>query len=78
MIPTYSDERYELEMSFSRGLYTGWFRGIHNQELAHGRFGTKRGVYIGHVARVLSDGVTAVISAPIKKALNDYLCLHNK
>ena len=60
------DERYELEMSFSRGLYTGWFRGIHNQELAHGRFGTKRGVYLGHVARVLSDGVTAVISAPIK------------
>jgi putative protease len=24
-------EQYELEMSFSRGLYTGWFRGINNQ-----------------------------------------------
>ena len=32
--------RYELEMSFSRGLYPGWFRGINNQELAHARFGT--------------------------------------
>ena len=38
---------YDLEMGFSRGLYTGWFRGIQNQELAHARFGTKRGVYLG-------------------------------
>jgi len=35
---------YELEMAFSRGLYTGWFRGINNQELVHARFGKKRGV----------------------------------
>src|SRR5439155_459733 len=27
--------RYDLEMAFSRGLYTGWFRGINNQKLAH-------------------------------------------
>ncbi len=44
--------RYELEMSFSRGLYTGWFRGNDNQTLAHGRFGTKRGVFLGEVLRV--------------------------
>ncbi len=43
---------YELEMSFSRGLYTGWFRGNDNQTLAHGRFGTKRGVFLGEVIRV--------------------------
>src|SRR6266436_2770736 len=24
---------YEMEMAFSRGLYSGWFRGINNQEL---------------------------------------------
>jgi putative protease len=36
-------------MAFSRGLYTGWFRGIDNQKLAHGRFGTKRGVFLGEV-----------------------------
>jgi U32 family peptidase len=46
------EERYELEMSFSRGLYTGWFRGIHNQELVHARFGKKRGVYLGKVTNV--------------------------
>src|SRR5690606_27595979 len=45
------DHRYELEMSFSRGLYTGWLNGIHNQELAHGRFGKKRGVHIGQIEK---------------------------
>lgn len=58
--------RYELEMSFSRGLYTGWFNGIHNQELAHGRFGTKRGVYLGEVVRVASERVWLAPIAPIK------------
>jgi len=28
-----ADERYRLEMAFSRGLYTGWFEGIDNQAL---------------------------------------------
>src|SRR5947208_635466 len=28
---------YEMEMAFSRGLSTGWFRGINNQELVHAR-----------------------------------------
>ncbi|MBX3750510.1 MAG: U32 family peptidase [Opitutaceae bacterium] len=62
--------RYELEMSFSRGLYTGWFRGIDNQTLAHGRFGTKRGVYLGEVARVSGTGrglgVHLRLAAPVK------------
>ncbi len=51
-------ERYELEMSFSRGLYTGWFKGINNQELVHGRFGKKRGVYLGEVVRVRGERIT--------------------
>ncbi|NET48435.1 MAG: U32 family peptidase [Merismopedia sp. SIO2A8] len=45
-------DRYQLEMAFSRGLYTGWFKGINNQELVHGRFGKKRGVYLGTVTHV--------------------------
>jgi U32 family peptidase len=49
----YSPEQsYELQMSFSRGLQTGWFRGINNQELVHARFGKKRGVLIGQVENV--------------------------
>ena len=58
--------KYELNMAFSRGLYTGWFRGINNQELAHGRFGTKRGVFLGQVARVGADHVALKLAAPAK------------
>ena len=58
--------RYNLEMAFSRGLYTGWFRGINNQELVHARFGKKRGVYLGEVTRVGNDQVTVRLQAPVK------------
>lgn len=67
-MPDFSERgaRYELEMSFSRGLYTGWFRGINNQELAHGRFGTKRGVFLGEIIRVSGETVQLTPQAPIK------------
>ena len=58
--------KYELSMTFSRGLYTGWFNGINNQELAHGRFGTKRGVFLGDIARVGSDHVILKLVSPLK------------
>ncbi len=57
---------YELQMAFSRGLYTGWFRGIQNQELAHARFGTKRGVFLGEVAHVGHETVSLRLAAPLK------------
>jgi putative protease len=57
---------YDLEMGFSRGLYTGWFRGIQNQELAHARFGTKRGVYLGQVKWVGPDSVSLQLIGPAK------------
>ena len=59
-------ERYELEMSFSRGLHTGWLRGIDNQQLVHARFGKKRGVYLGRVRRVRGDRVFVDLEAPVK------------
>jgi U32 family peptidase len=62
--PAPSEERYHLQMAFSRGLYTGWFRGINNQELAHARFGTKRGVFLGEVAEVSRESVTLQLAAP--------------
>ncbi len=58
--------RYDLEMGFSRGLYPGWFRGINNQELAHARFGTKRGVFLGLVTRVGRDHVALKLEGPLK------------
>ena len=49
---------YDLQMGFSRGLYSGWFRGINNQELVHARFGKKRGVFLGQVRRIRDGQVT--------------------
>ncbi|MBM3852612.1 MAG: U32 family peptidase, partial [Verrucomicrobia bacterium] len=64
--PAPADVSYELQMAFSRGLFTGWFRGTDNQELVHGRFGTKRGVYLGEVARVGHESVSLRLVAPLK------------
>jgi U32 family peptidase len=61
-----NQEKYNLEMAFSRGIYTGWFRGINNQELVHARFGKKRGVYLGRVKRIRDEEVTIRLEAPIK------------
>jgi putative protease len=59
-------DRYNLEMAFSRGLYTGWFEGINNQELVHANFGKKRGVYLGEVTRIKNEQITIKIAAPVK------------
>jgi len=59
-------EQYNLEMAFSRGLYTGWFDGINNQALVHARFGKKRGVYLGEVLQLHKEGVVIQSEAPVK------------
>ncbi|MDF5723190.1 MAG: DUF3656 domain-containing protein [Rhizonema sp. PD37] len=59
-------ELYNLEMAFSRGLYTGWFRGINNQELVHAHFGKKRGVYLGTVTHIRIEQITVFLQAPVK------------
>lgn len=61
-----AQEHYNLEMAFSRGLYTGWFRGINNQQLVHARFGKKRGVYLGEVTQIHNEQITVRIQAPVK------------
>jgi putative protease len=58
--------RYDMEMSFSRGLYTGWFGGIDNQKLVHARFGKKRGVFLGLIKKIVRDGVIVNLAAPVK------------
>ncbi len=66
IVSSSEQEHYNLEMAFSRGLYTGWFRGINNQELVHARFGKKRGVYLGRVIRIRNEEVTVRFEAPVK------------
>lgn len=50
-------DRYKLEMTFSRGLYSGWLHGVNHQELVHARFGKKRGPFAGFIKTVGADHV---------------------
>lgn len=58
--------QYAMEMAFSRGLYSGWFRGINNQQLVHAHFGKKRGVFLGDVREVRHDGVVVRLVSGVK------------
>ena len=51
------EDRHQLEMAFSRGLYSGWMHGVNHQELVSARFGKKRGPFAGRIAGVGRDYV---------------------
>ena len=51
------DDQYRLEMTFSRGLHSGWLHGVNHQELVGARFGKKRGAFVGKVSRTARDHV---------------------
>ena len=59
-------DRYQLEMTFSRGLYSGWMHGVNHQELVSARFGKKRGPLAGRIARVGRDFVEFAPAVPLK------------
>lgn len=46
------EDWYALEMTFSRGLTTGWLEGTNHPRLTHGKFGKKRGVFLGEIVDV--------------------------
>lgn len=47
--PVTAEDKYALEMTFSRGLSTGWLAGTNHPYLTHGRFGKKRGPFLGTI-----------------------------
>ena len=55
--PASKEDKYRLEMTFSRGLFSGWFHGVDHQQLVHARFGKKRGPLAGKIARTGPDWV---------------------
>jgi putative protease len=59
-------DQYEMEMAFSRGLSSGWLRGIDNQRLVHARFGKKRGVFVGEVTDVQGSRVFVRLESDLK------------
>src|SRR5690348_11384699 len=64
--PEIVNRKYEMEMAFSRGLYTGWFGGTNHRQLVHARFGKKRGVFLGEVTKILRDAVVVKLTGPLK------------
>jgi len=59
-------ERYQLEMTFSRGLFTGWMHGVDHQRLVSARFGKKRGPFVGRIAQVGRDFVEVQAEVPLQ------------
>lgn len=60
------EDRYQLEMTFSRGLYSGWLHGVNHQELVSARFGKKRGPFAGRVRNVGGDFIELEAQTPLK------------
>ena len=44
--------RRQLELSFSRGLHTGWLEGVNHRRLVQGRWSKKRGPWLGRLERL--------------------------
>ena len=45
-----------LELSFSRGLDSGWLEGVDHRRLVHGRWSKKRGPWVGRLERIDPQG----------------------
>ncbi len=58
-------DKYKLEMTFSRGLYSGWLHGVNHQELVRARFGKKRGPFVGAIRQVGADHVEVDAQTPL-------------
>ena len=48
--------RRQLELAFSRGLSTGWLKGVNHRQLVHGRWSKKRGPLVGQLLGVERGG----------------------
>jgi U32 family peptidase len=55
--PIGAEDRYRLEMTFSRGLFSGWLHGVNHQKLVEGRYGKKRGSFLGRVTSITAASV---------------------
>ncbi len=60
------EDRYEMEMAFSRGLQTGWLRGIDNRNLVHAEYPKKRGVHVGDIVSVGAREVRLALREELK------------
>jgi putative protease len=64
--PVSPEDRYKLEMAFSRGLFSGWMHGVNHQRLVHARYGKKRGAFIGAVTALGRDFLEVRPQVPVR------------
>lgn len=62
-------QREELEVSFSRGFFPGWLKGVHHEGLVDGIHSSHVGLRIGTVIRVRSKGNVPWLSLKTKHPL---------
>ena len=60
------EDLYSLEMTFSRGLFSGWLNGVNHQRLVNGRCGKKRGAFIGFIQKIGKDFVEVDSAVEVK------------
>jgi putative protease len=65
--PASAADRYQLEMSFSRGLFHGWMEGVDHQQLVPARFGKKRGPFVGRLTAIGKDYVELDALVPLQR-----------
>jgi putative protease len=65
--PASAADRYQLEMSFSRGLFQGWMEGVDHQQLVPARFGKKRGPFVGRLTAIGKDYVELDALVPLQR-----------
>jgi putative protease len=64
-------DRYSLEMTFSRGLTTGWLAGTNHPYLTHGKFGKKRGALLGEITATGSGWIELAQTHPLPLQAGD-------
>ena len=65
------EDKYALEMTFSRGLSTGWLAGTNHPYLTHGRFGKKRGPLLGTIENAQNGWITLTDTTGVPIAAGD-------
>jgi U32 family peptidase len=60
------EDLYSLEMTFSRGLFSGWLHGVNHQRLVNGRCGKKRGAFVGFIQKIGKDFVEVDSAVEVK------------
>ncbi len=64
---------YKLEMTFSRGLFSGWMHGVDHQRLVNATYGKKRGVLAGRVREAVATTSSSTQKFPCMWAKGSFL-----